>query len=68
MDDSTAAEKGPAFFRYRFQPQMPPDLHGHFWIRVSLACASSGLLCRRTSFVRAGARGFSARACFTLVE
>ena len=29
---------------YRCQPQMPPDVHGHFWIRVSRACASSGLL------------------------
>ena len=29
---------------YRCQPQMPPDLHGQVWMRVSRACASSGLL------------------------
>src|SRR5215207_3385841 len=67
MDDSIAAETGLAGFRYRFQSQMPPDLQGHFWTRVSMACASSGLPCRRASLVRAGARGFSTRvACFTL--
>src|SRR6266478_4463289 len=46
---------------------MPPDLQGQTWIRVSNACASKGLPCRRASFVRAAPRGFSARICATLV-
>src|SRR6266404_2893237 len=52
---------------------MPPDLQGQTWIRVSNACASKGLPCRRASFVRAAPRGFSARSglsariCATLV-
>src|SRR5437667_12809746 len=53
---------------------MPPDLQGHTWIRVSKACASKGLLCRRASLVRTAPRGFSAwtrgfsgRMCATLV-
>src|SRR5260370_31201564 len=50
-----------------FQLQMPPDLHGQTWIRVSNACASKGLPCRRTSLVRAATRGFSGRICATLV-
>jgi hypothetical protein len=45
---------------YRCQPQMPPDLHGHVWIRVSRACASSGLPWRCASLVRAAARGGTA--------
>ena len=52
---------------YRFQLQMPPDLQGQTWIRVSNACASKGLPCRRTSFVRAAPRGFSGRICATLL-
>src|SRR6188508_1945677 len=39
---------------------MPPDLHGQVWIRVSRACASSGLPCRFASFARAAPRGGSA--------
>jgi hypothetical protein len=35
----------------------PPDLHGHFWIRVSIACASSGLRWRCASLVRAAPFG-----------
>src|SRR5712691_6718813 len=53
---------------------MPPDLQGHTWIRVSNACASRGLPCRRASLVRTAPRGFSActrgfsgRICATLV-
>src|SRR5438477_226204 len=53
---------------------MPPDWHGHTWIRVSKACASRGLPCRRASLVRTAPRGFSAwtrgfsgRICATLV-
>jgi hypothetical protein len=30
--------------RHRCQPQMAPDVHGQVWMRVSRACASSGLL------------------------
>ncbi len=48
---------------YRFQLQMPPDRHGQTWIRVSKACASSGLPCRCASLVRAAGRGCWARAC-----
>src|ERR1700694_276059 len=47
---------------------MPPDLQGRTWIRVSNACASSGLPCRRASFERAAPRGFSGRICATLVR
>src|SRR5208337_2508348 len=47
-----------------FQLQMPPDLHGQAWMRVSMACALSGLRC--ASLVRAAPRGFSARKCATL--
>src|SRR5882757_6328613 len=39
---------------------MPPVRHGQVWIRVSRACASSGLLWRFASFARAAARGGSA--------
>src|ERR1700730_363922 len=50
---------------YCFQLQMPPDLHGQAWMRVSMACAFiSGLRC--ASLVRAAPRGFSARKCATL--
>jgi hypothetical protein len=28
---------------YRCQPQMAPEVHGQVWMRVSRACASSGL-------------------------
>jgi hypothetical protein len=50
--------------RHYFQLQMPPDLHGQAWMRVSMACALSGLRC--ASLVRATPRGFSARKCATL--
>jgi hypothetical protein len=53
---------------YRFQSQMPPDLQGQAWIRVSDACASSGLPWRCASFVRASPRGFTARGSATRVR
>src|ERR1700754_2748073 len=68
----------PAGYGFR-QLQMPPDLQGQTWMRVSIACASSGLVCRRAScaragrFVRAGERGLTTlrwstiRVCATLV-
>src|SRR6476646_6580287 len=61
------ARTSPAMTEYqRCQAQMPPDLHGHVWIRVSRACASSGLPRRFASFARAGTRGRSAFAALTL--
>ena len=62
--DSLPAKRGRnQGLRYRFQLQMPPDLQGQTWIRVSKACASSGLPCRRASLVRAAPCGFAARIC-----
>src|ERR1700675_927154 len=52
---------------HRCQLQMPPDLHGQVWIRVSRACASSGLLWRFASLTRAAPRGRSTCATITLV-
>jgi hypothetical protein len=57
---------------HRCQLQMPPDLHGQVWIRVSRACASSGLPCRFASLTRAAPRECSLtraarRGCSTFV-
>jgi hypothetical protein len=61
------AGTNPAMTEYqRCQLQMPPDLHGQTWIRVSRAWASSGLPWRRASLARAAPRGGSARDCLTL--
>jgi len=54
-----------AQFRYRFQLQMPPDLHGQTWIRVSNACASKGLPWPQHELGAAATRGFSERICAT---
>ena len=45
------------------QLQMPPDRQGQTWIRVSDACASSGLPWRCASLVRAAPRGFFTPGC-----
>src|SRR6266436_7119042 len=59
-----AMAKGtPQFYWVGFQLQMPPDLHGQTWTRVSKACASRGLPCRRASLARAAPCGLSPRKC-----